>query len=201
MTNKHPYDQLIEEMKQADIVFERGLTEQELISIGTLGGFTFPPDLAEFLIRGVPIAQKGVEEDGTEYIEAHGFYNWHDSPYDILIEFQQYLLHGIIIDLQHNNLWKREWGERPSSLLDAIKIASWQVANAPKMIPLYRHRCLPATPCLAGNPVFSIVQTDIIYYGCNLEDYWRNEFLRSFEEREASRQQKEYRDIDFWSDL
>jgi hypothetical protein len=36
---------------------------------------------------------------------------------------------------------------------------------------------LAAEPCRPGNPVFSIVQTDIIYYGADLAHYLVNEFI------------------------
>jgi len=51
------------------------------------------------------------------------------------------------------------------------------VANAPKLIPLISHRYLPAEPCEAGNPVFSIYQSDIIYYGANLTEYFERELV------------------------
>jgi hypothetical protein len=50
------------------------------------------------------------------------------------------------------------------------------VADAPVLIPVCSHRYLPASPPQAGNPVFSVHQSDIIYYGANLLDYLQNEF-------------------------
>ncbi len=44
------------------------------------------------------------------------------------------------------------------------------------MIPVFAHRMLPSEPHLEGNPVFSVHQTDIIYYGFDLDDYLRHEF-------------------------
>jgi hypothetical protein len=35
---------------------------------------------------------------------------------------------------------------------------------------------IPDDPHLEGNPVFSVHQADIIYYGHDLEDYLRHEF-------------------------
>jgi hypothetical protein len=35
---------------------------------------------------------------------------------------------------------------------------------------------IPDEPNLAGNPVFSVHQTDIIYYGFDLADYLRHDF-------------------------
>src|SRR5207245_1362409 len=45
-----------------------------------------------------------------------------------------------------------------------------------ELIPVCSQRYLPDDPPLAGNPVFSIYQTDIIIYGRNLWDYFRHEF-------------------------
>lgn len=35
---------------------------------------------------------------------------------------------------------------------------------------------MPDRPHESGNPVFSVYQTDIIYYGFDLDDYLRHEF-------------------------
>ena len=35
---------------------------------------------------------------------------------------------------------------------------------------------MPDRPQLNGNPIFSIHQTDMIYYGFDLDDYFRHEF-------------------------
>ncbi len=70
------------------------------------------------------------------------------------------------------------------------------VAAAPTLIPLIGHRFLPSEPNEAGNPVFSVYQTDIIYYGANLEHYFNNEF-RGWSASEDGA----YRQIPFWSDL
>lgn len=42
--------------------------------------------------------------------------------------------------------------------------------------PVYGHRYLPAGPVLAGHPVLSVHQTDVIYYGADLADYLSLEF-------------------------
>ena len=50
------------------------------------------------------------------------------------------------------------------------------VSHAPKLIPLIGHRYLPEEPHEGGNPVFSVYQSDVIYYGANLADYFEREF-------------------------
>jgi hypothetical protein len=44
------------------------------------------------------------------------------------------------------------------------------------MVPIYGHRYLPAEPAAQDPPVFSIYQTDVIYYGDDLLDYVVHEF-------------------------
>jgi hypothetical protein len=50
-------------------------------------------------------------------------------------------------------------------------------AAAPRLIPLDGHRYLPETPHERGNPVFSVYQSDVIYYGADLADWVRREDL------------------------
>jgi hypothetical protein len=70
--------------------------------------------------------------------------------------------------------------------------------NAPRLIPIFGHRYLPAEPEIAGNPVFSVYQTDIIYYGVDLRRYLSCEF-GGLDYALANRD--EPRRIRFWADL
>jgi hypothetical protein len=79
-------------------------------------------------------------------------------------------------DIEHNAFWWPAWGARPTALADAFAVAAARVSEAPRLIPVYRHRYLPAEPCAAGNPVLSVYQMDIIYYGADLREYLANEF-------------------------
>jgi hypothetical protein len=62
----------------------------------------------------------------------------------------------------------------------------------PPLVPLYGHRYLPTVPSYTGNPVLSVMQTDIIYYGNDLLDWFDYEFRRQSVEREP-------RKVPFWS--
>jgi hypothetical protein len=59
----------------------------------------------------------------------------------------------------------------------ALNIARKDFETWPKLLPISGHRFLAAEPCRPGNPVFSIMQTDIIYYGADLAHYLVNEFI------------------------
>lgn len=76
------------------------------------------------------------------------------------------------------------WGKRPDNVDDAKSIMRRDFATWPRLVPLFGHRFLVVDPCKSGNPVFSIMQTDIIYYGSNLGIYLINEFLGRRPERE-----------------
>lgn len=65
------------------------------------------------------------------------------------------------------------------------------------LVPVYGHRYIPAQPHESGNPVVSVYQTDIIFYGLNLEDWIEHEFQGGEITRELSR----YKRIPFWTEL
>lgn len=101
-------------------------------------------------------------------------------------------------DIEHNTFWLKEWGAKPASLDAAFEIARHAVARAPLLIPICGHRYIPANPPEAGNPVFSVYQTDIIYYGAELIDYLQNEYGFHFG-RPHHLITKSPRFIEFWT--
>lgn len=63
------------------------------------------------------------------------------------------------------------------------------------MVPVYSHRYLLADPDRTGTPVLSMHQTDIIYYGADLLDYFQREFGRPV----PAPENRQYATIPFWS--
>lgn len=92
-----------------------------------------------------------------------------------------------------------EWGLKPTSYEDQKNIVQRELANQPKLIPIYSHRYIPDAPNLAGNPVFSVYQTDIIYYGFDLLDYFIKEFRLELPRLYA--EDIEPRKIKFWNKI
>jgi hypothetical protein len=72
------------------------------------------------------------------------------------------------------------------------------VNAAPRLIPLIAHRYIPDAPHEAGNPVFSVMQADTIYYGADLADYFRREFAARPTDLDPV---GDVRFIPFWSEL
>ena len=154
---------LVDILRNNGVEFEAGLTDAEVVSAEVRYGFRFPPDLRALLQAGLP----------------HGgdFPDWRDGDETALIGWLDLPRRGILFDIEHNGFWLDEWGPRPLSLQLAQRVAGELVAAAPRLIPIYKHRMMPSEPHLSGNPVFSVHQTDIIYYGVDLRDYLIHEFL------------------------
>jgi hypothetical protein len=114
-------------------------------------------------------------------------------------------------DVEHNDLWRPSWGPKPETLEARKARVRELVAAAPRLIPVFAHRYLLAEPCTAGNPVFSVYQSDIVVYGADLRDYLIFEFAdllgleaRALEKEWAARINERFADfeaIPFWGDL
>lgn len=153
-------------LEQAGVRFDAGLLDSELEAAQRAHHFRFPPDLEELLRFALPMGR--------------GWPNWREPLDPGIAEAFAWPLEGILFDIENNDFWLEEWGLRPPSLDDAFAIARERVAAAPRLIPISGHRYLPETPRTAGNPVFSVYQTDIIHYGRDLEEYFANEFPQYF---------------------
>jgi hypothetical protein len=94
--------------------------------------------------------------------------------------------------LFYNIIFLISFGIKPKNLEDALAVGLKFLLSpeVPKMIPLFAHRFIPADPLDEGcfydiffyvfnldNPVFSVMQTDVICYGRNLLHYIYNEIF------------------------
>lgn len=163
------------------IEFEPGLTDAEVAATEARFGFRFPPDLRAFLQTALPRGPR--------------FPDWRSGEESALRAMLDWPREGMLFDIEHSGFWVEEWGPKPRSLEEAFRVASERVAAAPKLIPIFLHRMMPDEPHLAGNPVFSVYQMDIIHYGLDLADYLRSEF--HLPERPPG--PEEARTIRFWS--
>jgi hypothetical protein len=144
------------------IDFDAGLTNDEIDGCELRFQFRFPPDLRQFLQTALP---RGPQ-----------FPDWRSGDEELLRQWLDAPRRGILFDVEHNGFWLEEWGTRPQHLADAMRLANAQVLMGPRLVPVFSHRMISDEPHLPGNPVFSIHQTDIIYYGFDLADYLRHEF-------------------------
>lgn len=181
---------IVQKLKDKGVVCESGLTDDEISEIETKFNFTFPPDLKLLLQTALPVSGE--------------FINWRQGLRDkeeegIIISKIVWPLNGMLFDLQSNDFWVDSWGIRPDKFEDKVLVAKKYYETYPKLIPIYSHRYIPSDPNSSGNPVFSVYQMDIIYYGYDLATYFSNEFhfelSADFEIPEGPK-----RAIEFWSE-
>lgn len=158
-----------------------GYTQAELESAERRFGLRFPPDLADLLRERRPT-------DG---------YDWRTDDGRIR-QALRWPLEGLQFDVEHNALWWPEWGDRPATRGERAEALRAIVESAPRLVPIIGHRYIPETPHEAGNPVFSVMQSDIVYYGADLADYLRREFSPAPPRTPVERPRRR---IPFWSDL
>jgi hypothetical protein len=163
--------------------FDSGLTDAEVIAVESRFGFKFPPDLREFLQTALP--------------RGHRFPDWRSGDEAMLRDWLDSPRQGVVFDVEYNKFWLEEWGPRPDSLVEAMRIASDLVEAAPKLIPIYSNGMLPDEPHVEGNPIFSVHQTDIIVYGYDIADYLRAVFKLP-DVKPCPEQVREIRPIRFW---
>lgn len=166
----------------ARIAFASGLRPEEIGHVEVRFGIRFPPDLRALLAFALPVAP--------------GFPNWR-GPADALAAQLSAPGDGILFDVEFNGFWLAQWGPRPPDRGAALAVARERVAATPILVPIYGHRYVPSEPHVAGNPVLSVVQSDVILYGYDLADYLWREFgvPRPPWARSAPRP------IPFWTDL
>lgn len=169
---------LIEALKGAGLEFQKGLADPEIEDLESRFDFRFPPDLRSFLKTALPFWNSPRWRTGSD----SDIREWLDQP-----------IKGILFDVGHNEFWLSEWGVKPDQLSDALEIAESRVKAAPKLIPIIANRYIPGRPHEPGNPVFSVHQADVIYYGFDLDDYLRHEFNLP-----RSEWPSQVRPIEFW---
>jgi hypothetical protein len=179
------WSELIELLDAKNVIFTEGLTDSEVLRIESGLGFRFPDDLRDFLQAALP--------------RGFSFPDWRSGDESTLTELLNLPLNGILFDVEHNGFWLPEWGPRPETIAEAGVLVEQHIRQAPKLIPINGHRMMPDQPRSAGNPVLSIHQTDIIFYGFDLDDYLRHEFdLPDRKPWPSENKQIEFWDVDRW---
>ena len=162
----------------------KGLSSSELAAAQEQTETVFPDDLCELLTTTLPTGK--------------AFPDWRHHPRSAMDEWRDWIVRGFQFALT-DDYWPPEWGERPTEPHEARTAVAQLLADVPAMIPIFAHRAIPNEPTDAGNPVFSIMGTDIIVYGDDLGDYLLNEFHRrgGRDEKLASNA----RSIRFWTNV
>lgn len=193
-----------------------GLSEEEINQVERQWSVRFPPDYRLFLrqLHAVDRPTRGASY--TEYVEegeeSHlvpkekpAFYNWMTDT-EALQDAFNWLVEGLQFDAEFNNIWLPTWGPKPGTVASQKERIRELVANAPKLIPIIGHSYLLAEPCQAGNPIFSVYQSDIIVFNSDLHDFFLFEFtaLLGIEGQWRDKRLRDndvYAAIPFWGDF
>lgn len=179
------YEESIKLLKLQGVEFETGLTGEEIAKIEDVYKIKFPKNLKEFLMMALPISK--------------GFYNWRNFEQDNIVSIKKVINRPIedVEEVAEEVYWCDDWGEEPENVMDIAQMVRNRLKSAPKLIPVYGHRYIPMIP-EDNPPIISIHDIDIIYYGRNLEDYFKVEFgVKEQGEIEL----KNINPIPFWSDI
>ncbi|MEV6342443.1 hypothetical protein [Actinoplanes sp. NPDC051851] len=134
-----------------------GLSDAEISEIEAEFAFTFAPDHRAFLAAGLPTGP--------------GWPDWRGPDRTALRASLTAPVEGVLFDVSENDFWYEGWG---APFGDRLATARAGLMIAPRMIPVYGHRYLPAK--VEAHPVLSIHQTDVIVYGADLSDWLYREF-------------------------
>lgn len=155
--------EFIDKLKNKGILFDKGLTNEEIEKIENIYEIKFPEKLKEFYKMGVPTGER--------------FYKWNDFSNENIEYIKENLnrpLDEIRIEIENEGYWVEKWGEF-DNVDDRLVRFDSIINDFPKLIPIYSHRYVV---CGNDNPaVLSVMGSDIIVYGNNLEDYFSNDFL------------------------
>lgn len=181
---------LIDNMTAKGVEFESGLSIDEIMLVEQKFDFAFPPDLKSFLCTALPVSKGSVNwRKGLTDEETAANIVWRlAGPLD-----------GILFDVENNDFWYEDWGKKPDIFLESKAIVELEYQNYPKLIPVFYHRFISEEPHEVNNPIISVHQTDIIYYGYNLANYLMNEF--HFNLRDDFYVPDEPKTIRFWNDM
>lgn len=152
----------IEILTARRVPLDPGLTVAEILEIERRHGFEFSPDHRQLLETAQPA--------GARWL------HWRNDSPETIRDRLSWPLDGLLFDVEHDAFWPTGWGTKPESLDAQKHVATLRIKTWPTLVPLYSHRYMPAAPAPAGAPVFSVWQSDVIFYGDNLLDYLQREF-------------------------
>jgi hypothetical protein len=172
----------IQRLRAGGVRLDQGLSDAEVSRVQDRLRFTFGPEHRDFLQSALPVGDSWPDWRNGSYRELRGRL---DGP-----------VAGVIFDVRNSDFWPASWGVRPADKAHREREARARLAGVPRLVPVFAHRYLTADPQFNPSPVFSVHQTDVIYYGDNLLDYVAHEFhvppLHPSPDR---------RHVPFWSDL
>jgi hypothetical protein len=176
-----------------------GYSPSELDDIQDRWQLRFPGDLLDLLrerrsvIRVDPLDILRQQRSGI--LVGRSDFDWITSDPREIRRQLDWPFEGFWFDVQHNDVWWPEWGDKPANAAECHRQLKEVFATAPRLIPLFSHRYLPEEPVERGNPVFSVYQCDVVHYRADLYDYIERE-----ERGARTKPWPRLKEIRFWSE-
>ncbi|MBF4469836.1 hypothetical protein [Flavobacterium sp. HJJ] len=147
---------------QPNTKFLKGISRKEIDKLETIFGFDFPWDYREMLlnISGLDTEEVSLDPDREDEIRFDNFF----YQYSRDIEKSKWLVEDI-------NTFK-------IYVEEALTEAGFDVSQIIGYIPIYHHRAIVVFRNKYLSPVISVMGADIIVYGNNLIEFFKNDFLR-----------------------
>lgn len=150
-------------LRAAGVELAPGLTDAEFDAVTEQHGCRFNPDHRSLLATALPVGDRWPD--------------WRSGDETHLRRMIDLPARGMVFDAlrQDPPFWGASWGHRPAAESDVEAVTRRELAKWPRLVPIFGHRMTPAAPSPSGSPVFSVWQTDVIFYGANLLEYLQNE--------------------------
>jgi transcriptional regulator with XRE-family HTH domain/ribosomal protein S18 acetylase RimI-like enzyme len=186
---KEKYNEILGMLKKKKYDILPGMASGQISTVERAYGFNFPTSLADFYSCGVPMPKSSISD----------FPDWWNFDPQNVSDIKKRISDPMenLVEEVKEGFWINAWGERPENDEDAFAIFKSHAEKAPKLIPIYSHRYIPVIEGVDDPPVISAVGQDIIYYGCNLSNYMKNEFVGFTEPIDHGKIIR----IPFWSDI
>lgn len=178
------FKKVVQTLTAGGILLEPGLTYKELRMVEKIYNINFPKSFRKFLRGCLPVSK--------------GFYNWRDFSDENVAKIKAVMARPgeAVFESVRDIYWCDAWGEKPNTDEETIQRILEKLEDAPKLIPIYGHRYMPAEG--KNPPVLSVYDLDMIYYGKDLYDYFMVEFGGK---KQQSIEFKSIPEVTFWSDI
>jgi len=163
-----------------------GVTNRQIGELEAVIGYQLPFEVGLLLVMGVPLGD--------------GWHQW-DDPESDWAAWNERVIGGICIDIEHDDFWFDAWGPKPAALDQQIALARQAFqTSVPPLFPIYKDRAVPLTvpggfENSDGNPVISIAGSEAIFLG-DLASWLHQDFQVPLPMWPA-----EERSFPYWSEL
>ncbi len=178
---------------QPDYELEDGLAEAEIHDVEERFDIVVPPLWRRVLARVHPIGRSKPPRGPHGTLPLIAYPDWRLRDEATTRNLIDAPIDGLLFDVEHNDFWWADWGQRLDEVPARRKRAVGHLADVPRLVPLWSHLYVAATD---DSPVFSIVQADLYVPALSVADLptGQNQGVVALDDWPIG-------NIPFWSDL